>query len=88
MNVLSIAWSPPPVRAVVQTASFSGKAFSVKNARGSKALLKVGAVPEGILRKAFIAGGEHLDQVLYAIVEHDWRACRDRARAAQLTLVH
>lgn len=61
---------------------------AVKNARGSKALLKVGAVPEGILRKAFIAGGEHLDQVLYAIVEHDWRACRDRARAAQLTLVH
>ncbi len=61
---------------------------AVKNARGSKALLKVGAVPEGILRKAFIAGGEHLDQVLYAIVEHDWRACRDRARAARLTLVH
>lgn len=61
---------------------------AVKNARGSKALLKVGAVPEGILRKAFTAGGEHLDQVLYAIVEHDWRTCRDRARAAQLTLVH
>jgi len=61
---------------------------AVKNARGSKALLKVGAVPEGILRKAFIADGEHLDQVLYAIVEHDWRACRDRARAARLTLVH
>ncbi|MEQ1728164.1 MAG: GNAT family protein [Vicinamibacterales bacterium] len=59
---------------------------AVKNARGSKALLKVGAVPEGILRKAFIADGEHLDQVLYAIVEHDWRTCRDRARAAQLTL--
>lgn len=61
---------------------------AVKNARGSKALLKVGAVPEGILRKAFIAGGEHLDQVLYAIVEHDWRTCRDRARAARLNLVH
>lgn len=61
---------------------------AVKNARGSKALLKVGAVPEGILRKAFVAGNEHLDQVLYAIVRNDWRACRDRARAAQLTLVH
>ena len=61
---------------------------AVKNARGSKALLKVGAVPEGILRKALLAGGEHLDQVLYAIVEHDWRQCRDRARAARLTLVH
>ncbi len=61
---------------------------AVKNARGSRALLKVGAVPEGILRKAFIAGGEHLDQVLYAIVENDWRTCRDQARAARLTLVH
>ena len=61
---------------------------AAKNARGSKALLKVGAVPEGILRKAFLAGGEHLDQVLYAIVQHDWCTCRDRARAARLTLVH
>lgn len=61
---------------------------AAKNARGSKALLKVGCVPEGILRKAFLAGGEHLDQVLYAIVQHDWCTCRDRARAARLTLVH
>jgi 3-mercaptopyruvate sulfurtransferase SseA len=49
-----------------------------------RALLKVGAVPEGILRKAFARGDEYLDQVLYAIVEHDWHACRDRARAADL----
>jgi [ribosomal protein S5]-alanine N-acetyltransferase len=61
---------------------------AAKNGRGGKALLKVGAVPEGILRKAFACGGEYLDQVLYAIVEQDWRACRDRARAASLTLVH
>jgi ribosomal-protein-alanine N-acetyltransferase len=61
---------------------------AVKNGRGGKALLKVGAVPEGILRKAFTRGNEHLDQVLYAIVEPDWRACRDQARSNRLTLVH
>jgi RimJ/RimL family protein N-acetyltransferase len=61
---------------------------AVKNGRGGKALLKVGAVPEGILRKAFLCGDEYLDQVLYAIIEHDWRACRDRARSVRLTLVH
>ncbi len=61
---------------------------AVRNGRGGKALQKVGAVPEGILRKAFLCGNEYLDQLLYAIIEHDWRACRDRARAAHLTLVH
>ncbi len=61
---------------------------AVKNGRGGKALMKVGAVPEGILRKAFSCGDEHLDQVLYAIVENDWRACRERARSARVTLVH
>src|SRR6478735_4478161 len=35
---------------------------AVKNGRGGKALLKMGAVPEGILRKAFTCGNEYLDQ--------------------------
>ena len=61
---------------------------AVKNGRGGKALLKLGAVPEGILRKAFLCGNEYLDQMLYAIVDHDWRACRDRARSTRLSLVH
>jgi RimJ/RimL family protein N-acetyltransferase len=62
---------------------------AVKNGRGNKALLKVGAVPEGILRKAFLCGDEYLDQVLYAIVERDWRALSDRVvQASRLTLVH
>lgn len=61
---------------------------AVKNGRGKKALTKVGAVPEGILRKAFTVGDELMDQVLYAIVEQEWRACRDRARGSNLTLVH
>jgi len=61
---------------------------AVKNGRGGKALQKVGAVPEGVLRNAFVSGHEYMDQMLYAIVERDWRLCRDRARAARLTLVH
>ena len=61
---------------------------ALKNGRGGKALVKVGAVPEGILRKAFTCGDEHLDQVLYAIVEQDWRASRDRTRATDIAFVH
>jgi ribosomal-protein-alanine N-acetyltransferase len=55
---------------------------AVKNGRGGRALAKLGAVPEGILRNAFACGDEYLDQTLYAIVEHDWRECRERARRA------
>lgn len=61
---------------------------AVKNGRGGQALAKVGAVPEGILRKAFTIGNEPMDQILYAIVEQEWRACRDLARRSSLTLVH
>ena len=61
---------------------------ALKNGRGGKALVKVGAVPEGILRKAFVCGNEHLDQVLYAILDQDWRASRDRTRATDVALWH
>ena len=52
---------------------------AVKNGRGNGALLKVGAVQEGVLRKSFLRNGEYLDQVLYAIVEDDWRDSREAA---------
>jgi [ribosomal protein S5]-alanine N-acetyltransferase len=45
---------------------------AVRNGRGSRALQKVGAVQEGVLRKSFKCNGEYLDQVLYAIVKDDW----------------
>lgn len=47
---------------------------AVRNGRGNAALLKVGAVQEAVLRKSFLCNGEYLDQVLWAIVEDDWRA--------------
>jgi RimJ/RimL family protein N-acetyltransferase len=50
---------------------------AVRNGRGTGALLKIGAVPEGVLRKSLLRDGEYLDQVMYAIVEDDWRASRD-----------
>ena len=49
---------------------------AVRNGRGTGPLLKLGAVPEGVLRKSFLRNGEYLDQVLCAIVEDDWHASR------------
>jgi ribosomal-protein-alanine N-acetyltransferase len=61
---------------------------AVDNARGRRALQKVGAQPEGVLRNAFLCRGEYLDQVLYAIAEDDWRACGGLASVAAVTRVH
>jgi ribosomal-protein-alanine N-acetyltransferase len=49
---------------------------AVKNARGTAALRKLGAVEECVLRKSFLRHGEYLDQALYAIIDTDWRARR------------
>ena len=50
------------------------------NGRGNAALLKMGAVPEGVLRKSFQRDGEYLDQVLYAILREDWLAAPSSRR--------
>jgi RimJ/RimL family protein N-acetyltransferase len=44
----------------------------VKNGRGNGALRKVGAVQEGVLRRAFLRDGEYLDQMLWTILDEDW----------------
>jgi ribosomal-protein-alanine N-acetyltransferase len=49
---------------------------AVRNGRGNRALQKIGAVQECVLRKSFQKNGEYLDQVLYAVVDVDWRAMR------------
>ena len=46
---------------------------AVQNGRGNGALIKIGAVQEGVLRKSFLRNGRYLDQALWAIVEDDWR---------------
>jgi RimJ/RimL family protein N-acetyltransferase len=49
---------------------------AVKNGRGNGALRKVGAVQEGVLRKSFLKNGEYLDQVLWTILEEEWRQAK------------
>ena len=54
---------------------------AVANGRGNGALRKIGAVQEGILRRAFLRNGVYHDQVLWGIVAEDWRLQRLPQRA-------
>jgi ribosomal-protein-alanine N-acetyltransferase len=46
---------------------------AVPNGRGHGALQKLGAVQEGTMRDSFVCRGARLDEVLWSIVEDDWR---------------
>ena len=59
---------------------------AVRNGRGNGALQKIGAVQECVLRKSFQKNGEYLDQVLYAVVDLDWRAMRALAAAGAVRI--
>ena len=63
---------------------------AVPNGRGNGALLKMGAVQECVLRRSFVRDDRTMDQVLYAILEDDWRAMRSPApvRTTIQTRVH
>jgi RimJ/RimL family protein N-acetyltransferase len=45
---------------------------AVANGRGNGALSKLGAVREGVLRKAFPCAGRRLDQTLWSILGVEW----------------
>ena len=60
---------------------------ALKNGRGNGALLKMGAVQEGILRKSLLHKGQYLDQVMYSILNEDWQV-RAAARVAERIPVH
>jgi RimJ/RimL family protein N-acetyltransferase len=45
---------------------------SVENGRGNGALRKLGAVQEGLLRRAFLKNGRYHDQVLWSLIDTDW----------------
>jgi ribosomal-protein-alanine N-acetyltransferase len=49
---------------------------AVLNGRGNSALRKIGAFKEGTLRRSLLCRGQYLDQVLYAILDSDWRESR------------
>ena len=53
----------------------------VQNGRGNGALQKIGATREGVLHKSFLRDGKYLDQILWAIVDADWRRSRVRQGA-------
>jgi len=46
---------------------------ALRNGRGNGALRKMGAVAEGVLRGSFIRNGERHDQMLWTILEDEWR---------------
>ena len=58
---------------------------AVGNGRGNGALLKMGAVQECVLRQSFERDGVLLDQLLYAILEDEWRAMQN-PRATRVIL--
>jgi [ribosomal protein S5]-alanine N-acetyltransferase len=60
---------------------------AILNGRGNGALLKVGCVQEAMLRRSFLRSGEFLDQVLYAIIDTDWRSAREKRVAAPAPVV-
>jgi RimJ/RimL family protein N-acetyltransferase len=47
---------------------------SVRNGRGNGVLQKLGAVPEGVLRRSFDNGTRKTDQVLWSLLASDWLA--------------
>jgi RimJ/RimL family protein N-acetyltransferase len=47
---------------------------AIANGRGHGALRKLGAVREGVLRSSLLRGGQYLDQILWTILDSDWRA--------------
>jgi ribosomal-protein-alanine N-acetyltransferase len=46
---------------------------AVANGRGNGALRKLGAQEEGVLRRSFLKNGVHLDQMLWSILDEEWR---------------
>ena len=49
---------------------------AVDNGRGNGALRKLGAVQEGVLRRAFRKDDRVLDAALWTILSDDWRQLR------------
>lgn len=53
---------------------------AVSNERGHAALRKLGAVPEGVLKRCFVCHGVAVDHVLWAILAEEWKAARASRR--------
>lgn len=51
---------------------------AVRNGRGAGALRKLGAVQEGVLRRAFQRNGQYHDQTLWTIIADEWMSAPPR----------
>jgi ribosomal-protein-alanine N-acetyltransferase len=51
-----------------------------ENVRGSAVLRKLGATPEGVLRRSFPLDGVYRDHVMWSILADEWFEMRDRRR--------
>jgi RimJ/RimL family protein N-acetyltransferase len=49
---------------------------AVRNGRGNGGMRKLGAVQEGVLRRALLCHGEYHDQILWSILAEDWHQSR------------
>ena len=61
---------------------------AARSGRSNGALLKIGASQECLLRKSLHKNGEYVDQVLYAILEDDWRAARTSSEFSSVVQMH
>lgn len=62
---------------------------AAQNARGNAAVGKLGAVAEGLLRRALRTGdGALLDQILWSWLAEEWRRTETKRRAEELVWVH
>jgi ribosomal-protein-alanine N-acetyltransferase len=60
---------------VIGTSRLEARA-AVANGRGNGALRKLGAVQEAVLRRSFMCQGTYIDQVLWSIVQGEWRQAK------------
>jgi ribosomal-protein-alanine N-acetyltransferase len=58
------------------------------NGRGNGAMKKLGAEREGVLRHSFFRNGDYLDQVLWAILQEDWRKRQQEKAVWGSSVVH
>jgi len=51
---------------------------AVRNGRANGAARKIGAVPEGVARRALFCGGHYHDQLMWSLLAEDWRQSRQQ----------
>lgn len=61
---------------------------AVCNGRGNGAMKKLGAEREGVLRHAFFRNGDYMDQVVWSILQEDWKKRRQEKAIWGSNVIH